>query len=206
MSAVAKLKAMGSAALEEVLAPIVNAHEQRQQQEAEAKAAETRAVLAKFPRESKELKQAAALVAKCKADEVAAEADYLKAKARTSEAELAHYTAAQQQSDQLRALRRASIAPHLGREAQARLTAAIEFYRANYKTEPAGKASVRLAQILIRLNAMLDGAEDPPSDDVVVWAQQAIDATAAEFTIAEQQYAQTRARHAAQDRAARVLG
>jgi hypothetical protein len=206
MSAVAKRKALGGAALEEVLADIVIAHEQRQQQEAEAQAAEMRAALDKFPRETKELKQAAALVAKCKADEVATEAEYLKAKARTSEAELSHYIAAQQQSDQLRALRRAAIAPHLGREAQARLTAAIEFYRANYKTEPAGKASVRLAQILIRLNAMIDGAEDPPSDDVVAWAQQAIDATAAAFSIAEQQHEQTRARHAAQDRAARVLG
>jgi hypothetical protein len=206
MSAVAKLRALGGAAFEEVLAPIVSAHEQRQQQEAEAQAAEARAALARFPRTTKELKQAEALVAKSKADEAAAEADLLKAKARTAEAEVAYFGLSQQHAAQLHELRKAAHADHAWREARELLADAAEMYRQKQPAAPAGKIAVRLYRKVQQINAAHGGAEDPPADDLVQWARDAIEAAATDFAALVQQHLTEATQHAARERAARVLG
>lgn len=207
MSAVARLKELGSAAVEELLAPIVDKFEQQRRREAEEAAAAARGELAKFPRTSKALKEAEAKVAKARVDQVRAEADLAVAKARVTEAELEHYAVSLAIGDQLARLRKAAIAPHVGQEARERLSAEIEAYQ---QSDAPAAADEVLRKVLFKarnhLQAMLDGAADPPAEDLRDWLAATIANASTVFEDAKQRAATARARTTASERAARVLG
>lgn len=207
MSAVAKLKELGAAAVEEVLAPIVDQFEQKRRREAEDAAAAARADLARFPRTTKTIKEAEAKVGKAKADQARAEADLAIAKAKVSDAELEQYAAALAHGAELVRLRKAAIAPHVGAETLQQLSAAIEAYQASDDHQAAGEVlRKRLFKARMKLMAALEGAEDPPAEDLREWLTETLADAATLYADAKQRAVTARAHAHASDRAVRVLG
>lgn len=172
MSAAALLNGLGKEATD-LLGSMADKHRQEQRQRFEENAKASRVALGKFPRVTREIKEADAKVASATAAKASAEAELAKRKADLSELEIEAWRLKQEHSEALKRLRLESMTDHEYHEALDLLMERVDALRASglmgYR-----EAILMVSKAIQRLNAMRGAAEDPV-DSPVNWAREVLD-------------------------------
>lgn len=172
MSSAALLNGLGKEATD-LLGSMASRHRQEQRQKNEEAARTARGALSKFPRVTREIKEADAKVASAVAAKASAEAELAKRKAELAVLETEAWRLKQEHAQQLERLRHASMTDHEYREALDLLTERVDELRAS-GLMGYGAAIIAVSKAIQQLNAMRGAAEDPV-DSPVNWARDVLD-------------------------------